>query len=613
MQIRKNWFTALALFLFELGMLYCLICGIGGLGEGAEFPYYIRARLLLIMAGVVAVAVFAAMVGARLRIERLNTAHPRLCLSVEWVVALVVLAAGLAIRIWWVRTVPMAPTSDFKTYYEVAQLLNRGALIEEGEAYCEYISVFPHVLGYSAVLAFVFRVFGESVAVGQMFNIILAVGCCFVIWRIARLLTGRIAALIVLAVATFWPSTIMYNNFLAAEYLFSFLLYSCMWLGIHLGIRTQEQIEEPGTAVFLHGVLGVLLACAAAVCPMALLLLISLLICMVPARMSIPPRPRNDLSVALRILEKGWLRALIMLACYMLASSFINMRISYTIDRELPSGMVSMGHTLLIGLNQESYGGWNEGDSLYLNQLLDETGSAEETQKICLDAALQRLKADPRSLLNLFVHKYEILWGNDDYGSTWNLIILTEQNGLTASLEAALYKWRDYNDIWYFVMLFLSAIGALYMMKGKGSWSYLLVLLFCGTVAMHLLAETQNRYHFHCLYDFAAMAGIGLHELYQDMRNRVILADADRARRKAWKAEEARAMQSIRDAEQYAQEKLEECMDGYFDMESALQSGHVKITVSDRVEKAALAQDAEQPTPQTDESPTPEGEGTPDA
>lgn len=581
MEIRKTWFSYLALFLFAFGTLYILICGTGEIGTGQEYPYLAKGQLMLVLAVFFLAGHGAAILAARFHLDDWREKNRKLFQILEGAAVALILLASFAVRLWVVKSIPMAPESDYKTYYEIAQLLNKDALLEEGAGYCDYVAIFPHVLGYSAVLAFIFRTFGESVFMGQMFNIILAVGTCFFCWGIARMLAGRIAALLTLVMTAFWPSMVLYNNFLAAEYLFCFLTFGCLWLALHLVINVTPESKGLGKAVVLHIVLGIGLACAGAVRPMALLLLISICICLFPSKGKAAIRPRNDLGICCRIMEKGWLRALIILSSYLVVSAFLSKCVSFTIDRDLAGGTASMGYNLLVGLNTESYGGWNEQDSAYLYQVLEETGSAQQAQIACRDLAFQRLRGDYRSLLNLFMHKYTVLWSNDDYGITWNIIFLDQHKQLDSALESMLYSIQNGNNIWYLAAVFLSALGSLYLIRGKGNWSYILVLFFCGTVALHFLVENQNRYHFHCLYVFALLAAVGLHELYEDSKYRVVQGDARRKKQKEERLLEEQALQRIAEAEEYARKKQEESMSNAFDMIGALESGHIKVSVSE--------------------------------
>ena len=122
-------------------------------------------------------------------------AHPRVVLIFECIIACGVLAASAVVRIWCVRNLPMQPESDDKTYYEIANLLKEGTLLTDGPGYCDYVAMFPHVLGYPYALSIVFRLFGTSVLTAQYFNVALAVGAVFLTYRIARRLGGRISFL----------------------------------------------------------------------------------------------------------------------------------------------------------------------------------------------------------------------------------------------------------------------------------------------------------------------------------------------------------------------------------------------------------------------------------
>ena len=133
----------------------------------------------------------------------------------EAAVVILVLAAGFIIRIRYLQSMPMEPESDYKTYYEIADLINRGTLLKEGPGYCDYIAMFPHVFGYPYVLAVLFRIFGTSVQTAQYFNVVLAMGTVFLAYRTGKAAGGRICGLSALFLTAFWPSQILYINMVA--------------------------------------------------------------------------------------------------------------------------------------------------------------------------------------------------------------------------------------------------------------------------------------------------------------------------------------------------------------------------------------------------------------
>ena len=192
---------------------------------------------------------------------------------------------------------------------------------------------------------------------------------------------------------------------------------------------------------------------------------------------------------------------------YLIVSSFITTNIEATINKELPSASTSFGYNLLVGLNAESKGGWNDEDAKLLYDSMEATGSATQAHITCRDLALIRLTSYPQKIFNLLIEKYELLWGNDDYGSTWNIAFLQEQGELTQARSDFLYNSRDYNNIIYLSTIFFSLIALIYLMKKEGSYVYILILIYLGTAGMHLFVESQNRYHYFCPAGFHYLCG----------------------------------------------------------------------------------------------------------
>ena len=604
MQVRKTWFAGMCIFLYLCGSVYALLSGLSTLGEGREYPYLYPALIILVICGALFAAIAAACVGARLQLPAWAAKHPLSMTVLEWGLAAVLLLVSFAVRVLYVQHFPMEPDSDYKTYYEIAQLINNDTLLEDGAGYCDYISMFPHVYGYSAVLAMVLRLFDTSVWVGQMFNIVCAVLTCFFVWRCAVRLAGRASGLLALALTAFWPSQILYNNFLAAEYLFSLLFYVCLWVFLCL-VQVDIQDGAPqGRLFFGHLALGVLLGLTSAIRPMAILLLISILLYLFPSRAVLPIRPENDLPVTARAMRSGWVRALLILAAFLFTTSITSKRISFAIDREIAGGSASFGYNMLVGLNQESYGGWNQSDADYLYNALDSTGSAQQAQAACRDLAMQRLKVSVPSLMDLFFHKYTVLWANDDYGSTWNLLFMDQQGTLTPQRQTLLYAVRNFNNYYYMAVMAFSALGVFLLIRRRGSWAYVPITVFLGTVAMHLLVENQNRYHFHALYLFVMLAAVALHALYEECEDFLVRGQAGRTQRQQQTQAEQAAYRRIAEAEAYALQQRQQKMESKFDMESALREGHVRVSVSEAVNDPISPEPAAPPTKDAAVQPT---------
>lgn len=585
MKPKKNVFSYFVIILYLVGILYVLVCGVASLGEGREYPYILKGAFFTLLLVIWLALNGAAAVLARTQLEDWVHKEKRLFNILEAAAVITVLCIAFYIRWTYIRRMPMKPESDYKTFYEIADLLKRGMLVEAGEGYCDYIAMFPHVFGYSYVLSRIFRLFGTSVFTAQGFNVFLAVGTVFLTYRTARLAGGVSAGLCALLLAAFWPSQILYMNMVASEYLFSFLMMLCVYLFIVSMKRCTADMKHPVLGVLLHILLGVMLALCAAIRPMALIVLITIVLCVCFQRMHIPPRKPIDQPLSLVILSKGWMRCAIIIICYLCVASLCSAGIEYTIDRPLASGSASFGYNLLVGLNAEAEGGWNQEDADYLYTAMDRTGNATEAHLACRDLAIQRLKGDPRSMLNLFLHKYEVLWGNDDFGSTWNILFMNQQGSLTKERQDFLYSSRDVGNLYYLIVMAFAGIGGVFLWKKGMGYEYVFTLIFLGTVAMHLLVENQNRYHYHALFMVAILAGCALQGIYVMNRSKVLRVREEKERLERMILEDKERLRRKLEDEKEREALREEAMKCQFDMKSALEKGLIKVSVTEAYDK----------------------------
>lgn len=585
MKPKKNVFSYFVIILYLVGILYVLVCGVANLGEGREYPYILKGAFFTLLLVIWLALNGAAALLARTQLEDWVHKKKRLFNILEAVTLITVLCIAFYIRWTYIRRMPMKPESDYKTFYEIADLLKRGMLVEAGEGYCDYIAMFPHVFGYSYVLSRIFRLFGTSVFTAQGFNVFLAVGTVFLTYRTARLAGGVSAGLCALLLAAFWPSQILYMNMVASEYLFSFLMMLCVYLFIVSMKRCTADMKHPVLGVLLHILLGVMLALCAAIRPMALIVLITIVLCVCFQRMHIPPRKPIDQPLSLVILSKGWMRCAIIIICYLCVTSLCSAGIEYTIDRPLASGSASFGYNLLVGLNAEAEGGWNQEDADYLYTAMDRTGNATEAHLACRDLAIQRLKGDPRSMLNLFLHKYEVLWGNDDFGSTWNILFMNQQGSLTKERQDFLYSSRDVCNLYYLIVMAFAGIGGVFLWKKGMGYEYVFTLIFLGTVAMHLLVENQNRYHYHALFMVAILAGCALQGIYVMNRSKVLRVREEKERLERMILEDKERLHRKLEDEKEREALREEAMKCQFDMKDALEKGLIKVSVTEAYDK----------------------------
>jgi hypothetical protein len=121
-------------------------------------------------------------------------------------------AVSLFLRITWVYFVKAIPISDFYTYHSLA-----GALVGGDILYPKFISLFPHVLGYSKVLSVVYSLFGPQPDSAVAFNIVLNIGILFLIYYIGKILHDEKTGIISAVIYAFWPSQVFYNSLVLTE------------------------------------------------------------------------------------------------------------------------------------------------------------------------------------------------------------------------------------------------------------------------------------------------------------------------------------------------------------------------------------------------------------
>lgn len=508
MTAKKNWFVYLALLLFECGMAFALYSGISALPNLTSNLYLRFTGALCVCTALVFLIRVAGLPIKKLKAAgRLQPDDPRARRAERAVVA-AVLAFSAAVRVYAITQLPIQPSTDFQTYYRIAEMLAGGVLSASG--YSGYIAEFPHIIGFPFILSLLFRIIGPSVRAGLYLNMALSLASTYLVYRIARTLSGRLAGLAALAAAAFWPSQILYGAILASEPSFTCLLLLCIWLFIYL-FRYPAKTSTVEGAVFLCVILGALLVLSNGVRPLASVLLIAIALCFIPCVVRFNKNDKMLNGRFTRAACQGWFRAALVLAVFLTCNHFISKAISSEIAYELPGSTASFGFNLMVGVNTQSNGAWNQEDADFFAEQFARTNSAKAAQEASLAAALRRIAENPVGVIRLGIEKYASLWGNDDYGAYWTTLFLSQQGALTPPLEGFIARISVINNYIYLAALFFSAVCAARLLRLKTvSPAQVLILLFVGTAALHMLLESQNRYHYFMLQVFIILSSLGV-------------------------------------------------------------------------------------------------------
>lgn len=578
MTVKKNWFTYLILAAFEIMILFSLFSGANFIVKGRSMQFSWQFCAIASMVLLPLIFCFISWLSSVINIESLFKKGSTKSIVTEIVIAVLIIAGGFVARIYAINNFYITPSSDYNTYYQVAELLSKGTLVTEGQGLCDYISLFPHVIGFPFFLSLVFRITGPSLEAGLYFNLIVSMISVFLIYRIARLICGRVGGLFALLLAAFWPSTIIYGTLLASEPLFNCLLLVCLYIVTYMFYYPAFE-GKISVSIVLSILLGVVIAIAATVRPVSLILLIAIAVTMLFCNKKFGRAAREKLGIFRCAVCKGWFRIILMTVTYFICSQITSGAVVNAIQKNVPSGSVSFGYNLLVGLNEESHGTWNQEDADLLTKTLEDTGSPEAAHKVCLDKAIAKIKARPVETVNLLFDKFSSLWSNDDYGTTWNLLFLGQQNRLSPIVESKLKATQTANDIAYLAMLSLCAVAGLILIRRKeGSPLLIPALFFIGTALMQMGVESQNRYHYDVLPMFmiiAAFAVSAIYKHYKPVKAEKVPITIPLAAADSYK--EAAAQQVVVDD---ANENKEPLHCEPFDIMSALNDGNLSITVT---------------------------------
>lgn len=374
----------------------------------------------------------------------------------------------------------ITPLSDYKTFYDTAIQLKDGWRIDN-----DYISIFPHIMGYSTFLSFIFKLFGSNTLIPPIVNVIISTVIMILIFKICHKLISDIGAIIASLIFIFMPSQTIYNIFALSEPLYTLLVVLLVWLivqlkdNMHLGIKNSQNILYlvfiSGSLVFINYIR-----------PIGAILIIALFIWLIFLC------EKQDLDLKKRIIY-----LIVIVGIYIVGG-----KITDNINNSRLGNDVSTlpGHTICVGLNEQAYGAWNMEDSTALMDYFNEyEKDVKKTHQAMMERAVERIK-NGIDYGRLFKWKLYNLWGADDacvgYATgIWNNEILLSKMC----------------NIYYYTIVFISILGALKLVKEKrNSILVFLILITLGITAGHMIVEVARRYHYVALITLIILAAYGL-------------------------------------------------------------------------------------------------------
>lgn len=367
-----------------------------------------------------------------------------------------------------------------------------------------YAAFFPHLMTYSATLAFFMRIFGTGYSAIVFSNLLFDLVTVFVIYLLLGRWRGQRAARIGAIIWLLNPLEILFCSCSLS------IVVTNMWLAIalllgYLAIQALQQREWWQIILTALG-LGLAIGIGNAYRPIFTVLVIAF-----------------TLVLGFQVLQHGKqlkrfvLPAIISLVMVLGASfgcgKIVNL-VHQSINPYAVEG-VGVGWNFFVGANYESSGHWTREDSALLGPLLyDQPASDTDVvaiQQQFLDMTIERYKAiGITKILPHLVNKSITLFADDSETVAWAVpsgFHLSDSNPVYLAIHSL-------GVILFVACIVLSLVYCLSRFwSGKwqiDSYSLFLMLCLCGIIAVSLMVEVMRRYTMPLLVIFVILAATQL-------------------------------------------------------------------------------------------------------
>lgn len=410
-----------------------------------------------------------------------------------------VLILGGIVRLLVIRYIPLQQQGDFAENYTIAKLMINGATKNEWQ----YYLLFPEKLVYPFIfLKPVMMCFGDNLEIALYANLVYSMLGVLLAGDVARRISGRLTSTLTIFLLSFWPSHVLSANLVTSDAAMLLLLLGAVDIIAIVFNRKEKSLYDvkPTGILKMLVLLGIVLSIASSIQISALFLL--LIYCVMQLFVTVDPTNKIRLDGSRYVVSQPLVCIIVVLICYTVMNFAMGQMLYKITGEKITSGFTIPGYNLMVGLNNESKGQWNEEDNVFLTETYAETESVPMTQQACMDVAIQRLQMGSDNVINLMTEKFCKVWSTDDFAIDWILYYAGQQNTLTPELQSLLEEIRPLGRVMYMALLLFAAIGC--MEAWRRRWApppmvLVCMLFFLGTALSHMLLETQVRYHYNMI------------------------------------------------------------------------------------------------------------------
>lgn len=390
------------------------------------------------------------------------------------------------INLAWVLIIRIEPFSDYDTYWKCARALAFGTEIPSAW----YIAMYPHILGCSSFLSLFVRLFGDSVLMVSVLNVLLTCLSGLLIFYICLDIASPRTACLAHLLWAVCPCKLMLNSLVFSEPLYTCLILLFIKLMLLAEKKKDSFPAKPGLCALFGLAVGLLLRAVNIVRPIAAILIIALFLWLLFLR-------GRDLCSGAQ--WKMWLIICAAALCvYSVTGKLWDRHVEDKVGMEPAAVPI---YNIYVGFNEETQGQWSAEDMDLLFTYLNEDGlTPTQAQENMLPHLRERI-ASGIDFGRLFSSKLIAFLGNDELG------------GYTYRFtrgEVFVKLCMVICNVFYYGVFLAAAVG-LFRMAGKTvlSSQLLLPLYSLGLTLAHMLVEVANRYHYSVIPMLIIIAALG--------------------------------------------------------------------------------------------------------
>lgn len=400
--------------------------------------------------------------------------------------ALAVAAVCLVLNLLWVLIIRIEPFSDYDKYWQTALALANGSEIEDAW----YIAMYPHILGTASFLSFFVKLFGESVLMASIINVLLTTLSGLLIFYICLEIADTDTAFIASLLWALCPCKLMLNSLVFSEPLYTclILLFLLMLMQLHRDISGDK--KQWWMCIVEGSLLGFLLQCINIVRPIALILVIALFIWLLMLRGE---------ELKMLSLWKSWAFVILpLLFIYSQTGNIWTSHVAHMVGMEPAAVPI---YNVYVGFNEATQGQWSPEDMDLLFSYMSQPGVTPSMAQESLLPLLKERLSSGIDYVQLFSSKLIAFMGNDELGGYTYRFTRPE---MFVKLGMVI------GNVFYYGVLLLALVGLCRMFRHKQRSSFLMLPLYVvGLTLAHMLVEVANRYHYSIIpmiIIFAALA-----------------------------------------------------------------------------------------------------------